>query len=123
MNRPIISRLNEHELVQRFTSIALAQDEALNADNTTQYNKLFGDMELVKAELKGRHGDQSRLLLPLLLHPNAQVRLKSAIATLAMDREAALAALQKISDQNEYPQAAYARDMLSAVAEGRYQPT
>jgi Domain of unknown function (DUF2019) len=123
MNQHSISIFSESDLVQSFISIAIQQDDALKDDNTALYNKLFKDMELVKTELKQRSSDKRSLLLPLLLHSNAQVRLKSAIATLAVDRTSALKALQRISDQSEYPQAAYARDMLGALAEGRYVPS
>lgn len=122
MTRSTLSDLNAEQLVERFASIALAQSAAINRDDNSVYNQLFDEMELVKSQLMQREGDQRLLLLPLLLHSNAQVRLKSAIATLALDRAAALHALQMISDSNEYPQAADARGMLRAVSEGRYSP-
>lgn len=123
MTRQTISELNVERLVERFTAIALAQDEAISYDENSKYNMLFREMQLVKEELKQRDGDQRRLLLPLLMHANAQVRLKSAIATLAVDRIAAIGSLQSISDNNEYPQAADARFMLDALADGSYQPS
>jgi hypothetical protein len=123
MTRKKYSELSAEQLVQQFTAIAMAQDEAMLDDRNSKYNRLFDEMELVRSELMQRDGDQRSLLLPLLMHPNAQVRLKSAITLLAVDRGAALSALQKISDNNEYPQAANARGMLRAVAEGRYQPS
>jgi len=49
--------------------------------------------------------------------------LKSAIATLALVPDAARSTLQTISDQNEYPQAAYARDMITALGDGRFIPS
>jgi hypothetical protein len=56
------------------------------------------------------------------LHPNAQVRLKAATATLAVAPEAARQTLQIISDRQEYPQAADARGMMRAVDKGTYVP-
>jgi Domain of unknown function (DUF2019) len=123
MNRNEIPNLNVEQLVAKFKSIALAQDEAINDDQNTKYNQLFDEMELVRSELKQRNGDQRHLLLPLLLHPNAQVRLKSAVTLLAVDRAAAFSALQTISDNNEYPQAGNARFMLDALADGSYLPS
>ena len=123
MTRSAPTNMSAKELVDRFLAIALAQDEALLNDEYAKYNRLYEEMDLVKVELKSRKGDQRRLLLPLLQHPNAQVRLKAGIATLAIDRAAALATLQRISDQNEYPQAANARGMIEAVAEGSYKPS
>jgi hypothetical protein len=45
-----------------------------------------------------------------------------AIALLKLEPETARAALQRIVDENDYPQAADARGMLSALDEGRYVP-
>src|SRR4051794_29489504 len=107
------------DLVERFVAIALAQDEALRWDEIGKYNRLYDQMEEVKAELKNRASDERHALLPLHTHPNAQVRLKAAIATLAVAPESAGLVLQAISDREEYPQAAYARGMLRALEEGR----
>jgi Domain of unknown function (DUF2019) len=123
MTRKNASEMTVEELVDRFISIALGQSSAINNDDNSKYNRLFDEMVLLQVELKQREGDRRRLLLPLLQHANAQVRLKAAFATLAVDRVAALAALQKISDQNEYPEAADARGIMESLAEGRYQPT
>jgi hypothetical protein len=110
------------QLVERFTSIAIAQDNALRLDEITKFNRLYDEMEAVEDALKSRNGDQRRALLPLFLHPNAQVRLKAATATLALAPEAARQTLQIISDRQEYPQAADARGMMRAVDKGRYVP-
>ena len=118
MTRKSLADMSTAELVDQFVSIALAQDKAISYDENSKYNSLYKKMDFVEAALKQREGDQRRLLLPFLQHPNAQVRLKAAIVTLAVDQSAALAALQKISDHNEYPQAADARGMMRAVAEG-----
>ena len=110
------------QLVNQFTEIALQQDKALLSGDTASYNRLYAEMEVVGKELKGRYGDQRRSLLRLYNHPNAQVRLKAAINTLAIERESAQRALQVISDRNEYPQAADARGMIRALLEGTYVP-
>jgi hypothetical protein len=111
------------ELVERFVDIAIAQDHASIRQETSKYNRLYDQMEDVEAELKGRDGDQRRVLLSLYEHPNAQVRLKAAIATLAVAPESARAVLKGIIDRNEYPQAADARGMMRALDEGTYTPT
>jgi Domain of unknown function (DUF2019) len=122
MMQKMIKTLSVTDLVKHFVIVALAQDQAIELDDNAKYNRLFDEMELVEAELKQRDGDKRHLLIPLLQHKNAQVRLKAAIALLAIDRVAAQRTLQTISDTNEYPQAADARGMLRAVAEGRYLP-
>lgn len=115
--------LSVDELVERFVSNALDQDQAILLDDNRKYRRLYFEMKALKEALKGRAGDQRTALLPLLKHRNAQVRLKAAIATLAVEIDTARAALQKISDANEYPQAADARGMMSALDEGRYVPS
>ena len=84
MNRTSLQQLSVQELVEHFMSIALSQDEAILMDEHSKYNRLYDLMDDVRAELKSREGDQRTALQPLLLHPNAQVRLKSAISTLAL---------------------------------------
>ena len=76
MKRVNLQRLTVDELVQRFASLALEQDDALLDSNISKVNCLFWKLEAVEAELKAREGDQRRALLKLYDHPNAQVRLK-----------------------------------------------
>ena len=111
------------QLVDTFVSMALAQDYAELSDDLAKYNRLYDEMDTVRQELKSRAGDGRRALLPLLNHRNAQVRLKAAISTLALEPEASREALQKLADSNEFPQAARASGMLEALDEGRYVPS
>ena len=120
MNRDKLGKLTIEELVEGFVAIALEQDKALRHGQHPKYNRLFDQMETIKQELQERTGDQRQALVALHSHPNAQVRLKSAIATLALAPEAAQRTLQAISERNEYPQAVYARDMISALDKGSY---
>jgi hypothetical protein len=123
MTRRPLSEWSDEQLVERFQAIALEQDEAISSDRSRKYNVLYEEMLRVKEELKKRPGNPRRALLALLDHRNAQVRLKAAIHTLAVDRGRALAVLQAISDRNEYPQAADARGILRSLAEGSYTPS
>jgi hypothetical protein len=123
MKQANVEDMTAAQLVEYFTAIALAQDEAMRIDDNAAFKRLFFQMEAVEEELKGRKGDQRRALLCLLDHPNAQVRLKSAIATLALAPLAARQALQVISDRQEYPQAADARGMMRAVDDGTFTPS
>ena len=93
-----LDNLTVEQLVERFTSITLDQDRALRSGNHGRFNRLFDDMEAVKQELKTRDGDQRRALLPLYNHPNPQVRLKAAKATLAVAPETALKMLRTSRD-------------------------
>jgi hypothetical protein len=111
------------QLIERFAAMALAQDDALRIGDTAELNRLFWQMDVVEQELKRREGDMRRALLPFLEDPNAQIRLKSGIATLALAPEAARRTLQLINDRQEYPQAPFARSMMQALDEGTYVPT
>ena len=77
------------QLVDRFAAMGVEQDNALLLDEYTSFNRLFDQMEAIKAELKSRDGDQRSALLTLFDHPNMQVRLKAAKATLAVAPDAA----------------------------------
>jgi hypothetical protein len=122
---PIIKldNLTVEQLVERFTSITLDQDRALRSSNHGRFNRLFDDMEAVKQELQSRNGDQRRALLPLYDHPNPQVRLKAAKATLAVAPETALKMLRTIAESREYPQAGEAGISLDNLKDGIFKPT
>ena len=112
------------QLVDRFTEIALEQDEAIQWDDNEKFTQLFWQMEAVENELKARQGDQRRALIPLYNYSNLQVRLKAAVATLAVAPAAARAVLQMINeDYIEYPQGGYAGMTLSALDDGSFTPS
>jgi hypothetical protein len=122
MSRNKLESATIKELVEYFAAIAVVQDKAILRDEHAKYNRLYKEMDAVKQELKGRTGDQRRAPISLYAHPNAQVRLKAAIATLALVPAEARQTLQLISDREEYPQAADARGMIDALDEGTFIP-
>src|SRR5256885_13121507 len=105
MKQANLKEITVDQLVAHFVALALEEGEVIYRE-TPRYNRLFRRMEDVRGELKSRHGDQRRALIPLLQHPNAQVRIKSALTTLALVPEASRLALQIINDRKEWPQAA-----------------
>ena len=92
-------------------------------DEIAEFNRLYGQMDAVKKELKSRPGDQRRALLTLYDHPNIQVRLTAAEGTLAVAPEAARGLLQSIKDSREYPQAADAGMTFWDLDRGIFKPT
>ncbi len=122
MKRSGLSSLSVDKLVECFIEITLAQDEALLMDDYSRFNHLFVQMEAVKAELKGRSGDGRRALLRLFDHPNAQVRLKAAKATLAIDPQGARSVLEMIAKSQDYPQAGEAGMSLWNLDGGIFKP-
>ncbi len=114
--------MSVQELVENFAAIAVAQDAALLDSDNIKFSRLFRQMEEVSAELKTRSGDQRRALLALYDHPNAQVRLKAADATLAVTPEAARGKLKEIAESHEFPQAGDAGMSLWALDQGISKP-
>jgi hypothetical protein len=70
-------------------------------NDIAEASRLFWRLAEIEDELKGREGDQRRVLLSLYDHPNAQVRLKAVKATLAVAPEIARKELQAIADSRE----------------------
>jgi hypothetical protein len=110
-------------LVARFAEIGVAQDEALLEGRTGEFNRLFDLKVAITEELKSRDGDQRRVLVELFRHPNMQVRLNAAKATLVVASKDARRMLTNIAASNHYPQAADARGSLRDLKSGFYKPT
>jgi hypothetical protein len=111
------------ELVARFLSITLGQYDAARIADTTKYNRLYRKMEDVVNELKRREGDQRRALLPLLDHPNVQVRMMAAHAVLTISAALARRAFESVRDSGIFPQAADASGTLRSLDSGFYVPS
>ena len=118
-----LQEMSVDQLVQRFESLGVDQGRALLFDEIAKFNRLFDQLELVEGELKTRPGDQRRSLLVLYRHPDRQVQLTAAKATLAVAPAEARAQLRTISDSREYPQAGDAGMTLWALDEGIFKPT
>jgi hypothetical protein len=118
-----ISEMTTEQLVERFTAIALDQYTALQGYDTARYNRLFDRMDAIKQELKARDGDQRRALLSLYEHPNAQVRFKAAVATLAVVPEQARTVLKEIAATHNDVQGLDARMTLRQLDIGAFKPT
>lgn len=118
-----LNNLTDDQLVRRFVEISLAQDEALLLDEISKYNRLLDQKTAVLDALKSRPGDRRRTSLALFAHPNVQVRLNAAKATLVVEPVAARQLLQSIADSPEFPQAGHAGMSLLNLDRGIYKPT
>jgi Domain of unknown function (DUF2019) len=98
-----IAKMSIAQLLERFTSVALAQNRAMIMSDSAKFNRLFDEMQEIKKALKGRSGNQRRTLIPLYSHSNAQVRYAAAVATVGLERELARQVLELISDRHEFP--------------------
>ena len=86
MKRELLQDMAVEQLVAQFITIGLEQDLAIRKSNNAKFNRLFWQMEAVEEELKRRKDDQRQALVRLYNHPNTQVRLAAARATLAVAR-------------------------------------
>ena len=118
-----LKHLTVGELVNRFVTLGIEQDQAELLGDSRKFKPLFHMMKAVEDELRSREGDQRIALVALHGHPNMQVRWKAAEATLVVAPEAAREALTAIWESKWYPQAADAGMTLRALARGTYKPT
>jgi hypothetical protein len=118
-----LNDLSVDQLIGQFIEIGIAQDKALMMDELANFKKFFTQMEVVKAELKSRDGDQRRALLRLYNHPNMQVRLKAVKATLAVAPTEARRILEAIANSHHFPQAGEAGMSLDNLDRGIFRPT
>ncbi|GIK80860.1 MAG: DUF2019 domain-containing protein [Pseudorhodoplanes sp.] len=116
-------KMTNQQLAQRYIEIGLAQDEALLMDEYGKFNRLFESMRAIEKELQSRDGDQRRILLNLLSHPNEQVRLNTAKATLAIAPAEARRTLELLARARLGPQSGDAGMCLWALDEGIFKPT
>ena len=106
-----------------FVTIALEQEEANIDFDTKRFNRLFWEMDKVEGLLKAMPGDKRSALVPLLQHPNLEVRLRAAKSTLAVAPEAARATLEALRKITHTPQASDAGMCLRALDQGIFKPT
>lgn len=121
MKQKNLQSLTVDELVKQFVLVTLAQDEA--DEDLPRFEQLFAQMEEIKNELKNRPGDQRRALVNLYSHPNMQVRLKAAKATLATSPAAARTELEAIANSGVFPQAGEAGMSMWNIDRGIFKPT
>ena len=119
MKRVTLQAMTAEQLVRRFEEITLAQYEADLIENYARYRRLFDEMVQVIAEFMGRPLVQRQALMTLYAHPNPQVRYMAAAATKDIAPDEARRVCEIISERNEYPQAADARGMITAIDEGQ----
>ena len=68
MKPPGFNDMSIDQLLERFTALALQQDDALLGSDIANVNKLGAVLHSIAMELKSRAGDQRRVLLRLYDH-------------------------------------------------------
>jgi Domain of unknown function (DUF2019) len=114
--------LSEEQLVERFLTLSVEQDEAQQYDELARYNRLFSRQRAVIDELKRREGDRRRVLARFYDHANLKVRLNAAHATLALMPQEARKVSEIISQSGLHPCCAEAAGTLGNLDSGFYKP-
>ncbi|WP_206454493.1 DUF2019 domain-containing protein [Aurantimonas marina] len=119
---PQFTELAVADIVREYIAIGLAQDKAIEVDDTGTFNQLARRQFAYEKELKRRTGDQRRALIPLLEHPNAQIRLNAAHATLVVAPLLARETLEAVAAWESGSQAFDAGMAIQMLDDGRFVP-
>jgi hypothetical protein len=122
VKRSNLRDLTVPDLVSRFAAIGVEQDKALLWGEIAKFNRLYDKKAAITTELRNRAGDRRRALLLLFDHPNMQVRLNAAKATLAVAPQAARQMLERIQEWQRQPQAGDAGMCLWNLDRGVFVP-
>lgn len=122
MNRFDIHNATVAELVDRFATVCVEQNNALFEDDVSRFNRLYPQMTAIAEELESRPGDQRRALLVLLDHRDIQVRLQAARMTLALAPKEARRVIEDIAVSKWQPQAGDAGMCLFMLDSGNFVP-
>lgn len=123
MKRVKLEEMTIDRLVERFAEIGTAQDMAERDDDIGKYNLLYWEADAVEKEIRSRDQDARRTLLQLYDHPNMQVRLNAATATLAVAPEKARGGSSSYQGVTVAPQAMHAGMLIRGLGDGSFKPT
>jgi hypothetical protein len=115
--------LGTADLVADFVRVGIDQDDALSDRDYGRMKRLVMRQWDLEEELERRPGDQRSSLVTLHDHPNMQVRMNAAKATLAIEPAKSRLVLQEIVDSKHFPQAGHAGMTLSTIDRGIFKPT
>ncbi len=117
-----IENMSNDDIVNYFLELSYKKKETDYFMDTYTYSKIFKILEEIELELKSRPGDQRSILIPLIGHPNLQVRLNASAATLAITPDA-LTMLRAIAALGWDPERSAAISLVNAIDDGIYTPT
>ncbi len=108
-----LGALSTGQIVEQFAEMATEAGEHAGAFDVLKTNRFHWPIKGLVEELQRRGEGQLGMLEPLLRHRRANVRLEAGTALLETLPEKARAALQRLVDHHEEPQATYARGLLN----------
>jgi hypothetical protein len=98
MRTPDLNSLTNEQLAQRFCDLSIEQFDAGRGNELKRVIRLARAIIAIAGVLESRGADALRILLPLLNHQNAQVRLDAATVLKPVERERATATLKVLSE-------------------------
>ena len=122
MKQSALSRLTNEALVEAYVDVGIRQDQALDRFDNKIFNRLYARNSAIADELKSRPGDQRIHLVPLLQHPNWQVRLNAAKELLVVAPDEARDTLAAIAESRHFPHAGDAGMCLWTLEQGIFEP-
>jgi hypothetical protein len=123
MNPTALNHFSENEIVKLYANLCIDQSIAMDREEQKRVNYLFWQIHALENELKSRLGDRRHVLKKLYTHPNIQVRLTAARATLAADYASARHEIEAVARSKIYPQAGDAGMTIENLDSGFYKPT
>lgn len=122
MKRGRLETITIGQLVEQYAATGIQEDKAEFEGDTVNRNRLRRQMFAIAKELKRRPGDQRRALLALHDHPNIEVRLMAARATLAIAPIEARKVIESIAASNRFPYAGDAGMCIEMLDKGVFVP-
>ena len=127
MKNEVQDQLSNAELVARYIGLSVKQSTAHYEEDDAiavqEYNRLYKGINAISHVLRARGVEARRALIPLLQHPNPQVRLNAAHELLAIAHDQAYATLEKLSEGEPGIFRLKAGMALSLLEDGTYKPT
>lgn len=118
-----LDKMSVAELVKVFAGLAIEQYDHILLGEVAQINRYYHKLKAVELDLKLRTGDQRCALMSLYDHPNPNVRVKAAKATLALAPTAARQVLETVASTCHGPEILEAGMSLTNLDRGIYKPT
>jgi Domain of unknown function (DUF2019) len=111
------------QLVASYVELSQKEDDAMLRNDIARAARLVHQRKEVDDVLRARGVHARRMLLPLLRHPNAQVRLNAAKHLLAVAPTDARATLEDLAARGPGQQQGSAGMCLALVDDGTFKPT
>ncbi len=118
-----IDNVPSDRLVEVYIDLSLDEDDAMLRNQITRASKAVRQRMRIEDVLRARGTQARRALLPLLKHPNAQVRVNAGKHLLAVAPAEARATLEDLAAHGPGQQQGSAGMCLLLLDRGTFKPT